>query len=182
MKAALFVFSMSVLLLATASAADLAAINGTWSGNWTPKGGVPDAVTVELRRDAAGNLTGKFLTPAPMDFSKASFNRTTGTVTCEAKDEKSGKQSQLQNETVAATTPQGTEVSLSGVHPPATVQAPGEPSQSITQSSPSSTPIATVASNTPLKTLPKTSSNMPLFALTGIMLLGAALSLRILLD
>jgi hypothetical protein len=96
MKAALFVFSMSVLLLATASAADLAAINGTWSGNWTPKGGVPDAVTVELRRDAAGNLTGKFLTPAPMDFSKASFNRTTGTVTCEAKDEKSGKQYKLE--------------------------------------------------------------------------------------
>lgn len=96
MKAALLVFSMSVLLLATASAADLAAINGTWSGNWTPKGGVPDAVTVELRRDAAGNLTGKFLTPAPMDFSKASFNRTTETVTCEAKDEKSGKQYKLE--------------------------------------------------------------------------------------
>src|SRR5207244_6185613 len=35
--------------------------------------------------------------------------------------------SQLQNETVAATTPQGTEVSLSEVHPPTTVQAPGEP-------------------------------------------------------
>ena len=90
--------------------------------------------------------------------------------------------SQLQNETVAATTPQGTEVSLAEVHPPSTVQAPAEPSQSVTQSSPSSTPIATVASNTPLKTLPKTASNMPLFALTGIMLLGAALPLRILLD
>ncbi len=78
MKAALFVGTMSVLLMATASAADLAAINGTWSGNWTPKGGVLDAVTVELRSDAAGNITGKFLTPVPMDFSKASFNRTTG--------------------------------------------------------------------------------------------------------
>jgi HSP20 family protein len=37
MKALLFVFTMSVLLLVTASAADLTAINGTWSGNWTPK-------------------------------------------------------------------------------------------------------------------------------------------------
>ena len=95
MKAALFV-PMSVLLLATASAADLAAINGTWSGNWTPKGGVPDAVTVELRRDAAGNLMGKFLTPVPMDFSKASFNPTTGIVRFEAADAKSGKQYKLE--------------------------------------------------------------------------------------
>ena len=61
MKALLFVLTMFVLLLATVAAADLPAINGTWSGNWTPKGGVPDAVTVELRRDAAGNLMGKFL-------------------------------------------------------------------------------------------------------------------------
>ena len=96
MKAALFVGTMSVLLMATASAADLAAINGTWSGNWTPKGGVLDAVTVELRSDAAGNITGKFLTPVPMDFSKASINRTTGVVTFEAKDEKSGKQYKLE--------------------------------------------------------------------------------------
>jgi hypothetical protein len=96
MKTALFVFSILVLLPATTSAAELAAINGTWSGNWTPKGGVPDAVTVELRRDAAGNITGKFLTPVPMDFSKASFNRTTGLVTFEANDEKSGKQYKLE--------------------------------------------------------------------------------------
>src|SRR2546426_8475121 len=61
-------------LPAPAAAADKTEINGTWSGNWTPKGGVPDAVTVELRRDMGGNLTGKFLTPAPMEFSKASFN------------------------------------------------------------------------------------------------------------
>jgi len=96
MKALLFVLTMFVLLLATVAAADLPAINGTWSGNWTPKGGVPDAVTVELRRDAAGNLMGKFLTPVPMDFSKASFNPTTGIVRFEAADAKSGKQYKLE--------------------------------------------------------------------------------------
>ena len=97
MKALLFVLTMFVLLLATVAAADLPAINGTWSGNWTPKGGVPDAVTVELRRDAAGNLMGKFLTPVPMDFSKASFNPTTGIVRFEAADAKSGKQNKLED-------------------------------------------------------------------------------------
>jgi len=97
MKALLFVLTMFVLLLATVAAADLPAINGTWSGNWTPKGGVPDAVTVELRRDAAGNLMGKFLTPVPMDFSKASFNPTTGIVRFEAADAKSGKQYKLED-------------------------------------------------------------------------------------
>jgi len=96
MKALLFVLTMFVLLLATVAAADLPAINGTWSGNWTPKGGVPDAVTVDLRRDAAGNLMGKFLTPVPMDFSKASFNPTTGIVRFEAADAKSGKQYKLE--------------------------------------------------------------------------------------
>jgi hypothetical protein len=90
MKALLFVFTMSVLLLVTASAADLTAINGTWSGNWTPKGGVPDAVTVELKVDESGKLTGKFRTPVPMDFSKASFIPTTGTVMFEVMDGKSG--------------------------------------------------------------------------------------------
>jgi hypothetical protein len=96
MKTVLLVFITSVLLLTTAAAADLTAINGTWSGNWTPRDGIPDAITVELRRDAAGNLTGKFLTPAAMDFSKASFNPTTGIVTFEATDEKSGKHYKLE--------------------------------------------------------------------------------------
>ena len=36
-------------LPAPAAAADKTEINGTWSGNWTPKGGVPDAITVELQ-------------------------------------------------------------------------------------------------------------------------------------
>jgi len=32
-------------------------------GNRLPKGGVPDAVTIELRLDNSGILTGKFLNP-----------------------------------------------------------------------------------------------------------------------
>jgi LPXTG-motif cell wall-anchored protein len=111
------------------------------------------------------------------------MSATNPTTSTPAEQPTTAQVSQLQNETVAATTPQGTEVSPAEVHPPATTQTQAEPSQSVTQSSPSSTPIATVASNTPpLKTLPKTASNMPLLALAGIMLLGAALSLRILLN
>ena len=95
MKIVSFVFLTSVFLVVTVAAADLTAINGTWSGNWTPKGGVPDAITVELRRDAAGNLTGKFLTPTAMDFTKASFNPVTGIVAFEATDEKAGRHYKL---------------------------------------------------------------------------------------
>jgi hypothetical protein len=59
-------------------------------------GGVPDAVTVELRRDTAGKLIGKFLTPTAIDFTKAYFNPVTGIVTFEATDEKSGKHYKLE--------------------------------------------------------------------------------------
>src|SRR5437763_14657187 len=79
------------VLPAPAAAADKTEINGTWSGNWTPKGGVPDAVTVELRRAVGGNLTGKSLTPAPMESSKASFNPLTRILAFEATDENSAK-------------------------------------------------------------------------------------------
>jgi hypothetical protein len=91
-KTAFFILSIVFLSMNTAVAqTEPTAINGTWSGNWTPKGGVPDAVTVELRRNDKGVLTGKFLTPAPMEFSKASFNAATGVVSFEATDEKSGR-------------------------------------------------------------------------------------------
>ena len=59
MKTILFVFiTLLLLLLAPVAAADLTAINGTWSGNWTPKGGVPDAITVELKADESGKIAG----------------------------------------------------------------------------------------------------------------------------
>ena len=80
-----------IIMLAPAPAGDISDMKGTWSGNWTPKGGLPDAITVELRPDGSGKLTGKFLTPMPMDFSKASFNPTTQAVMFEASDSRSGK-------------------------------------------------------------------------------------------
>jgi hypothetical protein len=82
---------MTAALLAPAAAPDNTEIKGTWSGNWTPKGGIPDAITVELRQDDAGKLSGKFLTPTPMEFSKITFNRATQTLMFEATDAKSGK-------------------------------------------------------------------------------------------
>jgi hypothetical protein len=94
MKTILFSFFVTALFLAPVFAAETA-INGTWSGNWTPKGGVPDAVTVELRQES-GKFTGKFLTPAPMDFTKATYVAATGVVTFEAMDTKSGKTYKLQ--------------------------------------------------------------------------------------
>ena len=94
MKTTLFVLLASTLLLAPALA-EPTEINGTWSGNWTPKGGVQDAVTIEIKQDTPAKLTGKFLTPAPMEFSKVAFNRTTAALTAEAFDEKSGKSYKL---------------------------------------------------------------------------------------
>src|SRR5947199_4360223 len=96
MKALLFVLTMFVLLLATVAAADLPALNGTWSGNWTPKGGVPDAVTIEVRQESAGPVTGKFLNPAPMEFSKVTFIAKTGVITIQATDPTSGKHYKLE--------------------------------------------------------------------------------------
>ena len=77
------------------AAAQTADLNGTWSGSWTPKGGVRDALTVEFRKDRLGHLTGKFLTPVVMEFSKASFNAQTAMVSGEAADTKSGKHYKL---------------------------------------------------------------------------------------
>jgi hypothetical protein len=91
MKKTLLVLVTLMLLPAFAPAAGLNAIVGTWSGNWMPKGGSLDSVTVELREDKAGKLTGKFLTPSPMDFTEASFNAATKTVAFEATNAKTGK-------------------------------------------------------------------------------------------
>ena len=66
-------------------------LNGTWSGSWIPEGGIRDAMTIELRHDESGKLTGKFVTPVSMEFSKATFNSKTRMLLLEAADPKSGK-------------------------------------------------------------------------------------------
>jgi len=71
-------------------AADISELTGTWSGSWLPKGGVVDAVTVEIRQED-GKLTGRFRTPQEMTFTTATFDSKTGDVVLEAKDSKSGK-------------------------------------------------------------------------------------------
>jgi hypothetical protein len=104
---------------------------------------------------------------------------------------------ELKNEPVTAATPQGTEISLAEVHP-ATTPAPSstataavkpesKPATEAATSEPAkiaaNTSTPTPASQTPAasgKTLPKTASNLPLLALAGITLTGAAFSLRIL--
>lgn len=75
--------------------ADSGPLNGTWSGNWTPKGGVPDAVTIEIRQETGGPLSGKFVNPAQMEFSKVTFAAKTGLFSAEATDAKSGKHYKL---------------------------------------------------------------------------------------
>src|SRR5688500_9462168 len=100
MKATLLLFVFfAATSLAPAVAADKDAtadqLIGTWSGSWTPQGGIRDSITVEVRRDDTGKLTGKFLTPAAMNSSKPSFDYKTGVLLLEAIDEKSGKQYKL---------------------------------------------------------------------------------------
>jgi len=85
-----FLIAAALVMPCVSSAADIADLTGTWSGNWTPKGGVLDAVTVEIRQES-GKLVGKFRTPVAMDFSKVSFDPKTGAVSFEATDAKSGK-------------------------------------------------------------------------------------------
>ncbi len=89
MKATLPVFAfLAALLLATPLAADTIQerLNGTWSGSWTPAGGVQDAMTIELRMEERGKLTGRFVTPASINFTKATFNAKTRLLSLEAAD------------------------------------------------------------------------------------------------
>ncbi|HLH31121.1 MAG TPA: hypothetical protein VKY31_07955 [Terriglobia bacterium] len=97
MKATFLVFALvAATLLAPSVAADTdSQVVGTWSGNWTPKGGVPDAITIELKQESFGKITGKFLTPSPLDFSNVSFNAHTHVFSAEATDKNSGKHYKL---------------------------------------------------------------------------------------
>ena len=90
----LLVLAATFSMPSVAAKADVSTdeLTGTWSGGWTPAGGVYDSITVELKKDNGGTLTGRFLTPVPMHFVKTSFNPKTRNVLLEAIDEKSGKQ------------------------------------------------------------------------------------------
>jgi hypothetical protein len=81
---------LTVTLIAPCLAADGAsALEGTWSGDWTPKGGIATAVTVTLTLDGHGKLTGKFLSPVHMEVASATYNPKTQGITIDAVDEHS---------------------------------------------------------------------------------------------
>lgn len=85
-------FLLSATLLAPALSANSDQLTGTWSGAWIPEGGIRDAMTIELKHDDSGKLTGRFVTPTALDFSKVVFDSKTRVLTVEAKDPASGKQ------------------------------------------------------------------------------------------
>jgi hypothetical protein len=94
MRVASLVFAFfTVMLLATSLAAETVEeqLNGTWSGSWVSDGGVRDAMTIELRHDESGKLTGRFVSPVSMKFSKATFDGKTRLLSFEAMDGGSGK-------------------------------------------------------------------------------------------
>jgi hypothetical protein len=105
-----FVFS-ALLLLAPSLAANPDTVQdqlkGTWSGGWIPEGGVRDAMTIELRFDENGKLTGRFVTPVSMNFNRATFDAKTRSLLLEAADASSGKQYKL-NAKVEGTEIKGT--------------------------------------------------------------------------
>ena len=92
MKTTLFTLILIAVMLAPCFAADTSEeLVGKWSGNWTPQGGIPDSMTIELTPEGSGRLTGKFVTPAPMEFTHASFDAKTHAIAFEAVDPKTGK-------------------------------------------------------------------------------------------
>lgn len=100
----LFVFSAAIFWAAPSFAADTIQdqLNGTWSGSWTPEGGVRDSMTIELRYDDSGKLTGRFVSPISKNFTKATFNAKTSVLSLEAADGTSSKQYKL-NAKIAGT-------------------------------------------------------------------------------
>ena len=93
MKRILLLLLCSTLLVSSLAANSIKfqeQLIGTWSGSWIP-GGTYDAMTIELKRDESGKMTGRFLNPSPMNFSKVTFNSGTRTLLLEATDAASGK-------------------------------------------------------------------------------------------
>jgi hypothetical protein len=85
-----FAVTLFMTVSAAAQAPSVDSLVGTWSGSWVPPGGVRDAITVEIKHEG-GKLSGRFLTPSAMNFSKADFNSKTRTVVLEAADTAAGK-------------------------------------------------------------------------------------------
>jgi hypothetical protein len=98
MKAAFMFFAISAaIVFAMPLSADTMRdqLNGTWSGSFIPAGGVRDAMTIEIKHDDRGALTGRFVSPLSISFTKAAFDTKTHLLSVEATDAASGKQYKL---------------------------------------------------------------------------------------
>ena len=95
MKATQSVLMILLLFIARSAVGETVDIPGTWSGNWVTQGGDWNAVTVQFVQQDSGKLTGKFLTPVPMDFKKITYDSKTGKILLEATDAASGKNYKL---------------------------------------------------------------------------------------
>ena len=108
-----------------------------------------------------------------------------------SKEPTAAQVAELKSEPVVAATPQGTEIAIAEAHPVTTPSASSPATTEVKSESKSAgeaaktEPVQTAANGQapakPAKTLPKTAGNLPLFALAGVMLMGAAFSLRVLL-
>jgi hypothetical protein len=90
MRPLVLAFFMLVAAAGSPTAAS-ANLDGTWSGDWNPKGGVPDSVTVQFSADEHGKLTGTFLSPVRVDFTHASYTPSSGAISFSAMDQKANK-------------------------------------------------------------------------------------------
>jgi hypothetical protein len=127
-----------------------------------------------------------------LEVAKASgqhvMSAANATTTNPSQEPTAAQVTELKNEQVVAATPQGTETSLAEAHPPTTPSASSsvtevKPGSKATSIEPSKTEPAKIAANTGTprtKTLPKTAGNLPVFTLAGVILVGAAFSLRVL--
>ena len=95
MKATPGILAITAMVTAGVAVAETVEISGTWSGNWVTQGGNWNAVTVQFVQQDPGKLTGKFLTPVPMDFKKMTYDSKTGKILVEATDQASGKNYKL---------------------------------------------------------------------------------------
>jgi len=95
MKASLSLFVILAMSVGCPAMAETVEVSGTWSGNWVTQGGDWNAVTLQFTQQDSGKLTGKFLTPAEMDFKKITYDSKTGKIQLEAVDETSKRNYKL---------------------------------------------------------------------------------------
>jgi hypothetical protein len=135
-----------------------------------------------------------------LEVAKASgqhvMSASNATTTNPSQQPTSAQVAELKSEPVVAATPQGAEIGLAEAHPANAASQPSTISTTAEVKSETKTgtetakaePVKSSSANSGkattkiTKTLPKTASNLPLLALAGIILIGAAFSLRVLIS